>query len=251
MRAIPTTPPRYEEIADDLRQAIVDGDLAPGSKLPALARLAETYGVAPATVVRATDILQREGLLASLPGSGMFVRHAPEVIRMVRSWYQNPGTGSPWRAAMAELGHEGGWSHDSAATAATPAVAARLGIAAGDRVMCTRYTYTLDRRPAFLATSWEPLATTGDTPVMLPEAGPYAGRGVRDRMEIIGLKPTHSVEENYARPLTRAEADRLDALPGSPVLVVERTYRRGEERLETADVVFPPSIHAVYEIPVD
>jgi GntR family transcriptional regulator len=89
------------------------------------------------------------------------------------------------------------------------------------------------------------------TPIMLPEAGPYAGAGVRDRMELIGLKPTHCTEENMARPLTRAEADRLGLTAGLPVLVVERTYFRGEQRLETANIVFPPYIHAVYEIPVD
>ena len=100
VRAIPTTA-RYLEIADELRQAIVDGILRPGSKLRSAAQLAEEYGVVPATARQATDILLREGLLDSRPGAGLFVRLEPEVIRMVRSWYQNPGTGSPWRAAMA------------------------------------------------------------------------------------------------------------------------------------------------------
>lgn len=225
--------------------------LPPGSKLKSAAQLADEYRVVPATVKNATDILQREGLVTSLPGSGLFVRHEPEVIRMVRSWYQNPGSGSPWRASMAELGHDGSWIHSSEVTDASPAVAARLLVDVGDQVMCTRYTYTLDGIPAFLATSWEPLSVTGDTAVMLPEAGPYAGAGVRDRMAAIGFKPTHCVEDNYARPLTRAEAERLGATAGLPVLVVERTYRRDRLCLETADIVFPPSIHAVYEIPVD
>lgn len=246
-----STTPRYLEIADQLRQAIIDGALPAGSKVDSASQLAKRYGVVPATVREATTLLLREGLLTSTPGSGMFVREQPQVVRMVRSWYQHPGTGSPWRAAMADLGREGGWESATQVAHAVPAVAARLRIAAGDPVMRTRYLYTLDSAPAFLATSWEPLALTEGTPVMLPEAGPYAGRGVRDRMEIIGHKPTYSREENLARTLTADEAARLALHAGMSVLVVERTYMRDELPVETADIVFPPHIRAVYELPVD
>lgn len=250
MRAISTTP-RYLEIADQLRQAIVDGAIAPGSKLDSAAKLAERYDVAAPTVREATSLLLREGLLTSTPGSGMFVREQPEIIRMVRSWYQRPGTGSPWRAAMADLGREGGWESTTEVAKALPAVAGRLNIAAGDPVMRTRYLYTVDGKPAFLATSWEPLALTQGTPVMLPEAGPFAGRGVRDRMEIIGHKPTYCREENLARTLTADEGARMNLHAGLSVLVVERTYMADELPVETADIVFPPHIRAVYELPVD
>jgi GntR family transcriptional regulator len=250
VRAITTTP-AYQRIADQIRQAIVDGRLAPGSKLTPASQLAADYGVVPATVREATNLLLREGLLTSHPGSGLFVREQPEIIRMVRSWYQNPGTGSPWRASMAELGRVGDWESESHAETATPAVAQRLGVQTGARVMVTRYLYTLDGAPAFLATSWEPLELTDGTEIMLPEAGPNAGRGVRDRMEIIGHKPTHCREENLARTLTGDEADRLQMHSGIAVLVVERTYYQDALPLETADVVFPPHIRAVYEIAVD
>jgi GntR family transcriptional regulator len=246
-----STTPRYLEIADQLRQAIIDGALPPGSKVDSASQLAERYDVAPATVREATSLLLREGLLTSTPGSGMFVREQPEIIRMVRSWYQRPGTGSPWRAAMADLGREGGWESSSEVCEAVPAVAERLQIAAGDAVMRTRYLYTVDGAPAFLATSWEPLALTRGTDIMLPEAGPHAGRGVRDRMELIGHKPTYCREENLARTLTADEAGRLKLHAGISILVVQRTYMHAELPVETADIVFPPHIRAVYELPVD
>ena len=251
MRAIPATHV-YQRIADDLRQAINDGTLAAGSQVKPASQLAAQYGVNPATVREATNLLQLEGLLVSLPGSGLFVREQPEVIRLVRSWYQHPGTGSPWRAAMAELGREGSWRHESAADTASPAVAQRLEVETGARVMRTRYLYTLDGQPAFLAVSWEPLeGLTLGTDIMLPEGGPYAGRGVRDRMDVIGLKPTWCREENLAHTLTGSEAEELGLHAGMAVLKVERTYLHPSRALETADIVFPPHIRAVYEIPVD
>jgi GntR family transcriptional regulator len=239
------------EIADELRRAIVDGSLAAGARIPPAAELAQIHSVARRTAERATEQLQREGLLVSRPGAGLFVRERPDVIRMVRSWYQRPGTGSPWRAAMAELGRAGDWECESTPTSATPAVAERLQIEVGAPVMRTRYLYTLDGDPAFLAVSWEPLDLTMGTPIVLPEDGPHAGAGVRDRMELIGRKPTHCREENLARGLTAEEGERLGLHAGLPVLVVERTYVHPSRPLETADIVFPPHIRAVYEIPVD
>lgn len=241
----------YLTIADDLRQQIVDGTLEPGAQLPPRPEIAARYGVVAATVGHATEVLVREGMLVSRPGVGLFVRPRPEVIRVVRSWYQRPGTGSPWRAAMAELGHVGGWESDSRPCASTPAVAERLGIEPGDEVMRTEYLYTLDDAPAFLAVSYEALARTLGTPITLPEAGPHAGAGVRDRFEVIGLKPTHSEEELYVRTLTQGEAARVGMQPGASILVTQRTYFRNTLRLETADIVFPPPIRPVYQIPVD
>jgi GntR family transcriptional regulator len=86
---------------------------------------------------------------------------------------------------------------------------------------------------------------------MLPEGGPNAGRGVRDRFELIGKKPNYCREENLAHTLTEDEGTRLGLHAGMAVLKVERTYMHGELAIETADIVFPPHIRAVYEIPVD
>lgn len=250
MRAIPTTP-AYQTIADDLREQIIDGRLAPGQRLPTQAELCERYDVASATAARAIQILLSEGFATSKPGAGVFVRPRPAVMRMVRSWYQRSGTGSPWRAEMAAVGRAGDWESDSRVLEALPAVAERLRIPVGARVMCTRYRFLLDGDPTYLSTSWEPLAITEGTPVMLPEAGPYAGAGVRDRMTAIGHAPTSCTEEVAPRTLTAGEAEKLGLYPGIAVLVVERTYYEGETPLETADIVLPPHYRAVYEIPLE
>lgn len=250
MRPIPATH-AYQRIADALREAIISGTLAPGERVPPANELAHTYDVARGTAEKATGLLLGEGLLVSRPGAGLFVRERPTVTRMVRSWYQQAGTGSPWRAEMAAAGRAGSWESDSDVVEALPAVAERLRLEVGARVMRTAYTFTLDGKPTYLSVSWEPLAITQGTAVMLPEAGPHAGKGVRDRMALIGHTPTYVVEEVLPRTLTEAEAQKLDLHAGVAVVVVERTYYDGELPLETADIVLPPHYRAVYEIPLD
>jgi hypothetical protein len=90
--------------------------------------------------------------------------------------------------------------------------------------MHTMYTYIAADQPAMLAESWEPMAVTGSSLVVLPEAGPYAGIGVADRMNVLGIDVGTPVERVRARAATRAEATRFGVAPGVPVMAVERTY---------------------------
>ncbi len=63
-----------QQIANQLRAAILTRKLAPGDKLPSQPDLAARYGVARETVKRALDLLRSERLVVSRQGSGAFVR---------------------------------------------------------------------------------------------------------------------------------------------------------------------------------
>ncbi len=63
----------YEQLADTLRERILDGTYPPGSKLPSRSQLANEFGVSDIVVGRAMWILRREELTESLPGVGVFV----------------------------------------------------------------------------------------------------------------------------------------------------------------------------------
>jgi DNA-binding GntR family transcriptional regulator len=65
--------PAYVKVANAIRTAIADGELAPGEQLPAGPKLAEQFGVALMTVRRAIDTLRAEGRLRSVHGVGVFV----------------------------------------------------------------------------------------------------------------------------------------------------------------------------------
>lgn len=64
----------YAQIADVLRQRIVSGDLAAGSRLPSEAALCEEFGVVRNTIRRALAALEDEQLIETLPGKGRVVR---------------------------------------------------------------------------------------------------------------------------------------------------------------------------------
>jgi GntR family transcriptional regulator len=66
--------PPYQQIADDLRRAIGEGELRPGERMPSSREFATSYGVAPMTVHQAIRVLRDEGLVNSWQGRGVFVR---------------------------------------------------------------------------------------------------------------------------------------------------------------------------------
>jgi GntR family transcriptional regulator len=65
--------PPYQQIAADLRARIESCELAPGDMMPSITRLAQEYGVAKGTAVKALDVLRREGLTRTVAGWGTFV----------------------------------------------------------------------------------------------------------------------------------------------------------------------------------
>lgn len=243
--------PTYQRIADDLRRAILDGSLPPGGKLPSRHELARQYDVSDRVGVEAVRLLVAEGFAETRSGSGSYVRQRPEMQRLTRAWYTTRRGGSPFRAEMGAAGRAGSWECSSERTAMTPAVADRLGAEPGDTAMRTRYTFTADGAPVMLSVSWEPLELTGGTPVTLPEEGPHAGRGVVERMAVIGQQITSAEEVVSARPALAAEAGRLNMRTGGTVLTICRTYRTDERAVETADILIPVERYSlVYEIPV-
>ncbi|NBZ87451.1 PLP-dependent aminotransferase family protein [Stagnihabitans tardus] len=65
--------PKYQALAQHLRERIARGDLAEGAQLPPVRDLAWEAKVTPGTVARAYRILTQEGLLEATVGRGTFV----------------------------------------------------------------------------------------------------------------------------------------------------------------------------------
>lgn len=66
--------PKYQALADAIAQAVADGDLPPGTKLPPQRRLADALRVTLGTITRAYAEAERRGLLEATVGSGTYVR---------------------------------------------------------------------------------------------------------------------------------------------------------------------------------
>ncbi|KIH98720.1 hypothetical protein LP52_11275 [Streptomonospora alba] len=241
----------YQRIADELRRRIITGELTSGERMPSRQALADEFGVGPRVAADAVQQLVAEGYAVSRTGSGTYVRPKPPLRRLTRSWYRESRGGSPFRADMAAQARSGGWESASETVPASEEVAARLAIEPGAEVMRTGYTFTADNEPVMLSTSYEPLAITRGTPVVLPEEGPYAGRGVVERMREIGQRILHANELVTARSTDVAEADRLRIGRGTAVIVIKRTYYTQDHPVETADIIVPSDRYELaYTIPV-
>lgn len=70
----PTSPvPVSEQIAEGIRFAVASGECAPGERLPSVRGLAREILVNPNTVAKVYRDLEREGVVRTRPGLGVFV----------------------------------------------------------------------------------------------------------------------------------------------------------------------------------
>lgn len=65
----------YEQIAEQIKQLIVKGELAEGEPLPSVRALAQQLGVSVITTRRAYTELEQEGYVVTTPAKGTFVSH--------------------------------------------------------------------------------------------------------------------------------------------------------------------------------
>src|SRR6202451_2832113 len=68
----------FEQVAGEIRRAILDGEAKPGERLPPARDLAAELGVNTNTVLRALRLLRDEGLLEFRRGRGVSVAGTPE-----------------------------------------------------------------------------------------------------------------------------------------------------------------------------
>jgi GntR family transcriptional regulator len=65
------------QIAQQVRQALVAGVLAPGDQLPTVKEVVTQLAINPNTVFKGYRELEREGLVEGRPGAGTFVLRRP------------------------------------------------------------------------------------------------------------------------------------------------------------------------------
>jgi GntR family transcriptional regulator len=65
--------PIYRQLIEQIREGVARGKLEPGERLPSVRQLSKDLVVNPNTIARAYTELEREGVLHTRPGLGVFV----------------------------------------------------------------------------------------------------------------------------------------------------------------------------------
>ncbi len=147
---------RYEQIAGDIRSAVLRGAYDPDGRLPSERRLVRAYGVQRNTVRQALGVLEDEGRIESVGKSGWYVAQGP------------PRSGS--------VATEGGRillvtfrRHASASTDTIAHELSRICTSSGMQVL--RYD-SVAKEPSTHAATAEDLASLGPAGVVLWPHGP-------------------------------------------------------------------------------
>jgi GntR family transcriptional regulator len=74
--------PLYVQIETQVKNAVAAGALKKGEALPSVRKLAVELRINPNTVARAYQELEREGVIATVPGGGTYVAgHTPRFLK--------------------------------------------------------------------------------------------------------------------------------------------------------------------------
>ena len=76
--------PVYQQIITTIQGAVLSGEYAPGSRIPAVRELAAMAKVNPNTMQRALAELERQQLLVAAGTAGRFVTDNQEILRQLR-----------------------------------------------------------------------------------------------------------------------------------------------------------------------
>jgi GntR family transcriptional regulator len=135
------------QLADVLRDRIVDGELSPGDRLPSEPDLARVLGVSRASVRAAITLLEEDGFVRRRRGSGTYIANRPVHNDLGRNF----GVSS----MISAMGLEPGVVDEHCETApAPPEIATALGIETGEAVSILRRVRTASGRRVVDSTDW-------------------------------------------------------------------------------------------------
>ncbi|WP_062441173.1 GntR family transcriptional regulator [Herbidospora daliensis] len=231
----------YAKIVEELREKIESGELEPGDQLPSRPEIQRLYGVSNSVALKVSQILVSEGLAEARAGSGTYVRARPKRRTLVRNFtLRLTDSGSSAVFDLPEQGHQVLLRTTSRPDVAPGPVRERLRMdPAGEEpdVIRTESLFEVDGVPSEKTVSWELLAITGGTPVMIPGKSENL-LGIADRFRSIGVIIAGCVDQVDARIAIAEEVEALRVPPGSVVHVLTRTHYDLDGRpVETAESV--------------
>src|SRR5690606_25440562 len=145
--------PRHQQIAAELRAAIMSGELAPGQQLPTTQQLASRYQVTGQTVQRTLKVLKEEGFVIGRAGGGVYVRNETPLALQPASYFPPAAEQQAYRGmSEARRRSQRGSARLTTVgeTVPPPEVARELGLEAGQSAALRHQMLLLDDEPAEL-----------------------------------------------------------------------------------------------------
>lgn len=237
--------PPFVQIADYYRDAIQDGQVQPGQRLPSIADIAREWAVSTSTAAKAITRLQVEGAIFTSP-SGSFVSADEVISRTPGERIKAPGPARPQTDIAADL------ITVTAAGIVTPPdyVAALLGIEPGTQVVRREEITTRHARPRMLAVDWIP-ADNAMLASDLVKPEPIEGGAERLIASIAGRQITHAEDHLRGRGARDArEANALRLPIGTPILAGVHVWSDADGVILYGEWIMPPDlvIHYVYDV---
>ncbi|MGW4075971.1 GntR family transcriptional regulator [Streptomyces asiaticus] len=236
-------PPKYRQIADDLRRRINGGEFTEG-RLPPERELIKQYAEtskAQGTIRQALKVLREEGLVESRGGSGVYVRSWRRIVRnaLKRLLAEQWGEGkSIWDVDVddRDLKVDGVQIEQ---LPAEPAIAEALGVDSGFLVYQRNRRYLVDGVPVMRAVSYVPEDLARGTRITQRDTGPG---GIYERLAEVGHKPIRFREDLQCRMPSAVEAEDLQMLASTPVVeIVRYAYDSADRVVEVNRMILDAS----------
>ncbi|MEU7140744.1 GntR family transcriptional regulator [Nocardia sp. NPDC046473] len=206
------TEPAYVTIAADYARQIRTGALPAGTQLRSLTELVDRHGVSKIVIIQAMQLLERQGLVRSVPRRGTFVTDHPNLVRVApERQMEDPEE---------TFGHESDQvvriERESTSLRATQELADVFAIDLGAEVLHTVTRATEDGRAISISDTYQPI-------------------GFPDISHATALEET--VADRFPAD---SHADWLGTMPGELVKTVHQRYLgRDDQVLMLSDISYP------------
>ncbi|AMB98556.1 GntR family transcriptional regulator [Aerococcus urinaehominis] len=203
---------KYEKIAQKIYRYITDHQLQQGDKLPSLDELTNNFLVSKNTVIKALEMMEKQGLIYQVRGSGIFVRQPR------RKGYINLMDLQGFNSSLREFD----LNSQVLALDLIPAneeLCRNLDLAPGDPVYYVNRVRYIEGRPFCIEASYFPQKLV-----------PYLSEEIATSSLFSYLRQGLGLDIHYvdhfmrARRLHPEEAKHLQLKSGDPTIVIESNY---------------------------
>lgn len=240
--------PRFREIADELRDAVLGEHeilgvrLTSGARLPTEPELGSHFGVSRGTIRDALATLAAEGFIERRGRQGTFVRRLHLLAHSAHAEHPDrKGTADAWRAEVERAGRIPSYNFEFKIVPART-VAQRLRVDADDLVVVRELLRHVDGIPYSLQTSYYPLDIARECGLDVPHD---IDEGTVRRMAAHGHREIGWADEVSCRPATVDETQTFDLAPGVAVILYLRVAWTAERPVRCTKETLPADRHLV------